>query len=94
VARVNLSKASTPQEAVDAVRQAVASVNRNMSREQMLEGKRAPLVELRHALDEYPDLGRQLENPPLPQWTAIAESWLTSREDVASVIVDAVTNLA
>ena len=92
MARVNLSKAVTPQEAVDAVRQAVASVGRNLSREEMLEGKRALLVEVRHALDEYPDLGRQLENPPIPQWLVIAESWLASREDLALLDEESVAN--
>jgi hypothetical protein len=91
---LNLSKASTPQEAVDAVRQAVASVSRNTSREKLLETKRALLVEVRHALDEYPDLGRQLENPPIPQWLAIAESWRESKEELASVDDESVTNLA
>jgi hypothetical protein len=85
VTRLNLTKASTPQEAVDVVRQAIASVNRNMPREQLLETKRALLVEVRHALDEYPDLGRQLENPPIPQWLGIAENWQESKEDLTSV---------
>lgn len=92
MARVNLSKAATPQEAVDVVRQAVASVRGNMSREESLASKRELLVEVRHALGAFPDLGRQLENPPLPQWNSIAEGWLTSTEDLTTNEV--VTNLA
>lgn len=80
MSRLNLTKASTPEEAVDVVRQAVASVGRTMTREETLEFKRALLVEVRHALGDYPDLGRQLENPPLPQWLGIAEIWFVSRD--------------
>jgi hypothetical protein len=79
MAGANLTKATTPEEAVDTVRQAASSLGRNLSGQQLLESKRALMAELRQALVNYPDLGRLIENPPPVQWVGIAQGWFDSQ---------------
>jgi hypothetical protein len=76
--RANLTKATTPEEAVDTVRQAAGAIGRNLSPVQALDAKRAMMAELRHALINFPDLGRLIENPPPALWAGIAQEWSDS----------------
>jgi hypothetical protein len=76
--RANLTKATTPEEAVDTVRQAAGAIGRNLSPQQVLDAKRAMMAELRQALINFPDLGRLIENPPPAQWVGISQDWSES----------------
>jgi hypothetical protein len=76
--RANLTKATTPEEAIDTVRQAAGAIGRNLSPQQVLDAKRAMMAELRQALINFPELGRLVENPPPAQWVGIAQDWSES----------------
>jgi plasmid stabilization system protein ParE len=78
--KANLTKATTPEEAVETVRQAAGSIGRNLSPPQALDAKRALMGELRQALINFPELGRLIENPPPALWVGIAQDWSESQQ--------------